>query len=138
MRLEELEGHYESAESRKAGTRYLLELDGHPVGGKPGVRFSLIASAWALTGRTIPGTDTPMIELIGKRRLEGDYSVENDGLVLHARHMTDTPGEGRGVPGARPIQRAMSEKIAVEINPGPPQFTLHFKLYGSDVLVIRR
>ena len=137
MDLAELEGRYESAESRKPGTRYVLELDGPRAGLKAGERFSIIASAWAMTGRSVPGTDQPLVELIGKRRLEGSYHIDKDGLALHARHMTDTPAEGRGVPGAAPISRSMSEKISVEILPGP-SLGLHFKLYGSDVLVTRR
>lgn len=135
--LEELEGRYESAESRRPGTRYVLELDGPRAGVKAGERFSLIASAWAMTGRTIPGTDQPMIELIGKRRLEGAYRLDQDGLTLHVQLMTDTAADGRGLCGALPIRRSVSEMIPVEVEPGPAVF-LRFKLYGSEVLVARR
>ncbi|MBI5200546.1 MAG: hypothetical protein HY925_03085 [Elusimicrobia bacterium] len=129
MTLDDLKGSYQSPDTGKAGTRYQLELDG--------ANFNLIAAAWAFTGRMIPGTDKPMIELLGKRRLEGNTSLNGGGLTLTALQMTDTPAPGRGVTGAPPIRRAVNETIPVEIPPDPP-LRLRFKLYGADVLVARR
>lgn len=136
--LEELEGRYESKQQLGPGMRYSLDLEGPRSGLKAGDRFKLEARAYSLTGRLVPGTDRPDVKHIGTRRLCGAYRLDPDGIVLDARLMTDTPGEAVAIPGPpTPIQRSISESIALELVPGPA-LSLAFKLYGMDVLVTRR
>lgn len=136
--LEELEGRYESKQQLGPGMRYSLELEGPRSGLKPGERFKLEARAYTLTGHMVPGTDRPDVKHLGTRRLFGAYRLDGGGVILDARLITDTPGEAVAIPGPpTPVRRNVSESIAVELVPGPA-LSLHFKLYGSEVLLTRR
>lgn len=133
MTLEELEGSYESAKTLGPGTRYLLTLDGPRAGLRV---FTLMTAAWTLTGRNVPGSDRPDVQLIGRRQLEGAYRLDDLGLVLQVRHITDTVADGRGLGHPPPIRRAVSEIVGVELV-ASPRLELHFKLYGSAVVLAK-
>ncbi|MBI4347562.1 MAG: hypothetical protein HY553_11955 [Elusimicrobia bacterium] len=136
--LDELEGRYESKQQLGPGMRYSLDLEGPRSGLKPGERFTLEVRAYTLTGQASPGTEQPEVKHLGTRRLFGAYRLEGGGVVLDARLITDTPGEAVAIPGPPPtVQRNISETIVVELVAGPA-LSLHFKLYGSEVLVTRR
>ncbi|MCX5787504.1 MAG: hypothetical protein NTX64_03180 [Elusimicrobia bacterium] len=132
MTPEELEGRYESPFDAGPGTRYELELDGPRSGRKPGEHFTLIASAWALTNRKVPGTNRPEVEFLGKRRFEGTFRVEGAALVLDAVRSIDQPADIPGLPRGGPIVRDISQSLKVEIVSSAP-LELNLGIGGNHV-----
>ena len=118
MPLEELEGRYASPSSAGPGTRYELELHGPRSGRRPGEHFSLVASSWSLSRRTVPGTDQPEVELLGRRVLEGSYRVEGSDVLLEARRSTDVAGNVRGLPHGPPVVRQVAQTLRAELATG--------------------
>ena len=136
MTLEELEGRYESPFDAGPGTRYELQLDGPRSGRRPGEHFSLIASAWALTNRKVPGTDRPEVEFLGKRKLEGTFRVEGATLALDAVRSIDQPADIAGLPRGGPIVRDLSQALEADILSAPPP-ELSLRIGGNQVTLRR-
>lgn len=108
--------------------RYRLELSDD--------RFTLQSFAWALNGRADRATGEPETTLIGVRTLSGKCRIEGVHLVLHALTLTDQAGDSAAAPGAEPMKREVSEFITVTLIGGPSE-EMQFKLYGSEVTVLR-
>jgi len=136
MTCEELEGLWESPFDPGPGTRYELELGGPRSGRKPGEHFSLTASAWALTTRKVPGTNRPEIELLGKRRLEGGFRLEDTTLLLDAVRSVDQPADIPGLPRGRPIAREISQLLRAEVAADAP-LELRLAIGGKQVSLTR-
>lgn len=122
--MERPQGRFESPFNRGPGMRYRLELADD--------RFTLQSFAWALTGREDRATGEPDASLIGVRTLSGRFRAEGVHLVLHALSLMDQAGDG----GAEPLKRDVSEFITVTVIGGPSD-EMQFKLYGSEVTVLR-
>jgi hypothetical protein len=136
MTLEELEGRWESPFNPGPGTRYELDLGGPRSGRGPGEHFSLTASAWALTARKVPGTDRPEVELLGKRRLEGSFRLEEAAVLLEAVRSIDQPANIPGLPRGGPIVRDISQTLRAEIAAGAP-VELRLAVTGQQVSLTR-
>lgn len=117
------QGRFESPPKRGPGTRYRLELSEN--------NFKLESFAWAFTGKRDADTDEPKAELIGVRVLSGKFRTEGVQIVLHALLRVDQSNLGQP-----DDSRQVSEFIPITFIGGPSD-EMTFKLYGSEVTLLR-